>query len=447
MAEVEECICIHPKKRRARWLLLAGACVVAGLALLWWRHINTVPRYAMPRPALPQPNAFDYYLSAGDALDSLRGYPLVQSPSTSPEYLALVVEANKPALATFRAGLRYSFLTPPPDPQALAYRFPYLESFERLGYLLWAESRASLAIDDVEGALESALLLIRLGIDISRGGLLTHVQVGRAIEQRGLAQLAVVGKELDAQQCRKVLHRLRQLEARRPPLTEAIHRERDLLREFLWRLSCRQPDAIYALDTFLRRRWSSGPRLLYLINLRGAHDQLVQRADEAARLSALPAGQRAPLTPATSPLLERLDLVDRLHFALEGETILRARSRLLQSALALRAYRLEQGRSPDSLEDLVPRYLPSVPLDPYGEGGPMRDEPRPEPHAYSLGPDGTDDGGRTLPWRSLTRANYPPEGDLKVILGEYDMWRSGSPRMPRSAFRDTPRPPHPAHPR
>ena len=86
MAELEERTPVHPRQRRLRRLLMVSACVAVSLALLWWRHINTVPRYAMPRPALPQPNAFDYYLSAGDALDSLRGYPLVQSPSTSPEY-------------------------------------------------------------------------------------------------------------------------------------------------------------------------------------------------------------------------------------------------------------------------------------------------------------------------------------------------------------------------
>ncbi|HHX40612.1 MAG TPA: hypothetical protein GX715_11665 [Armatimonadetes bacterium] len=424
MAELEERTPVHPRQRRLRRLLMVSACVAVSLALLWWRHINTVPRYAMPRPALPQPNAFDYYLSAGDALDSLRGYPLVQSPSTSPEYLALVVEANEAALATFHAGLRYPFLTPLPDSQALARRLPYLESFRRLGNLLWAESRAALAIDDVEGALEATFLLIRLGIDVTRGGILTHVHVGRDLEQRGLAQLAVVGKELDAQQCRHVLHRLRDLEARRPPLTEAIHRERDLLREFLWRLSRRQPDAIHALDTFLRRRWSSGPRLLYLINLRGAHHQLIQRTDEAARLSTLPAGQRAPLAPATAPLIERFDLVRRLHSALQGEDLLQTRSRLLQTALALRAYHLEQGRSPDSLDDLVPRYLPSLPPDPYGEGDPLRYQARPEPYAYSLGPDSTDDGGHALPWRWLNNANDPLKGDLRVILGEYDMWRS-----------------------
>ena len=257
MAELEERTPVHPRQRRLRRLLMVSACVAVSLALLWWRHINTVPRYAMPRPALPQPNAFDYYLSAGDALDSLRGYPLVQSPSTSPEYLALVVEANEAALATFHAGLRYPFLT----------RFQIRRrsrgaslsgELPAPGNLLWAESRAALAIDDVEGAL-GHLSPDSPGHRCHARRHLTHVHVGRDLEQRGLAQLAVVGKELDAQQCRHVLHRLRDLEASSPPLTEAIHRERDLLREFLWRLSRRQPDAIHALDTFLRRRWSSGP--------------------------------------------------------------------------------------------------------------------------------------------------------------------------------------------
>ena len=149
MAELEERTPVHPRQRRLRRLLMVSACVAVSLALLWWRHINTVPRYAMPRPALPQPNAFDYYLSAGDALDSLRGYPLVQSPSTSPEYLALVVEANEAVLATFHAGLRYPFH--PASRSALARRLPYLRASGA-----WETSGRKccrLAIDDVEGAL------------------------------------------------------------------------------------------------------------------------------------------------------------------------------------------------------------------------------------------------------------------------------------------------------
>jgi hypothetical protein len=41
------------------------------------------------------------------------------------------------------------------------------------------------------------------------------------------------------------------------------------------------------------------------------------------------------------------------------------------TALALRLYRKENGRYPENLQQLVPKYLPSVPIDPY-DGKPLR---------------------------------------------------------------------------
>ncbi|MCX7643538.1 MAG: type II secretion system protein GspG, partial [Armatimonadetes bacterium] len=50
-----------------------------------------------------------------------------------------------------------------------------------------------------------------------------------------------------------------------------------------------------------------------------------------------------------------------------------ALQRLTQVAIALRLYRRENGRYPETLQELVPQYLPSVPLDPF-DGKPLRYE-------------------------------------------------------------------------
>ncbi|MFA0747150.1 MAG: hypothetical protein EORIYHIE_001019, partial [Candidatus Fervidibacter sp.] len=42
-----------------------------------------------------------------------------------------------------------------------------------------------------------------------------------------------------------------------------------------------------------------------------------------------------------------------------------ALQRLGQVAVALRLYRHEHGRYPETLEELVPKYLPSLPIDPF----------------------------------------------------------------------------------
>ena len=43
-------------------------------------------------------------------------------------------------------------------------------------------------------------------------------------------------------------------------------------------------------------------------------------------------------------------------------------ARLLLCELAIRAYSLQHGRNPATLADLVPRYLPKVPKDPFDGG-------------------------------------------------------------------------------
>lgn len=65
----------------------------------------------------------------------------------------------------------------------------------------------------------------------------------------------------------------------------------------------------------------------------------------------------------------------------------------LQTVIALRRYRLAAGELPDTLDALVPKYLPAVPIDTF-DGRPMR-YTRTDDGAivYSVGRDGVDDGG------------------------------------------------------
>jgi hypothetical protein len=68
--------------------------------------------------------------------------------------------------------------------------------------------------------------------------------------------------------------------------------------------------------------------------------------------------------------------------------------RLAAAALAVRCYAADHGRLPQKLDELVPQYLPSVPLDPFAAGGkPLRYVAAPVPLVYSVGDNGTDEGG------------------------------------------------------
>ncbi len=72
-----------------------------------------------------------------------------------------------------------------------------------------------------------------------------------------------------------------------------------------------------------------------------------------------------------------------------------ASRRLSATALAVRWYRVgHAGKPPASLDELVPTYLPAVPLDPFSERRPLQYSPRPDdPILYSNGENCQDDGG------------------------------------------------------
>ena len=63
-------------------------------------------------------------------------------------------------------------------------------------------------------------------------------------------------------------------------------------------------------------------------------------------------------------------------------------------ALAAELYRRRHGKWPDKMDQLVPEFLPTVPVDPF-DGKPMRMTVSAEGFkAYSIGRDDTDDGGK-----------------------------------------------------
>ena len=64
-------------------------------------------------------------------------------------------------------------------------------------------------------------------------------------------------------------------------------------------------------------------------------------------------------------------------------------------ALAIRLYEIDNGRRPAKLADLVPKYLPAVPDDPFDNPGqPLRYLPNAQrPILYSIGGNGQDQGG------------------------------------------------------
>ena len=87
----------------------------------------------------------------------------------------------------------------------------------------------------------------------------------------------------------------------------------------------------------------------------------------------------------------------------------RARDALGQLGFALSAYRADHAAFPESLDVLAPKYIAQVPKDLYTDQ-PLRYKRQGDGFLlYSVGPNGADDGGRTV-------ASQPPGDDIALQI-------------------------------
>jgi hypothetical protein len=131
-----------------------------------------------------------------------------------------------------------------------------------------------------------------------------------------------------------------------------------------------------------------------------AHEQI--RAEHAfdAEVEVLP--EKAVATRQLIPAVTKMGGSARRHHA---------SVRCLLVLLAVERYRLEEGRWPRALAELMPKYLSAVPLDPF-DGKPLRYKRLGDGiEVYSIGPDEADNGG------AIDRENrYRPGTDFGCRL-------------------------------
>jgi hypothetical protein len=127
--------------------------------------------------------------------------------------------------------------------------------------------------------------------------------------------------------------------------------------------------------------------------------------------------------PESEPIEQRLTPPDRFHLLMFGSRaardslyrihyLSRAERAVTAISLAANLYRLETGRWPTQLEELVPHYMLHVPIDPFGDGS--------QPLGYLLMRGVLPDGGD----RPLVYFRYELEGALMYRTDEpqYDMY-------------------------
>ncbi|MBP88360.1 MAG: hypothetical protein CMJ64_16865 [Planctomycetaceae bacterium] len=86
--------------------------------------------------------------------------------------------------------------------------------------------------------------------------------------------------------------------------------------------------------------------------------------------------------------------------------------RLLMVEFAIRGFQKEQGGLPESLDELCPTYISSVPIDPYSDDPLIFRRTLDAYVLYSVGPDGRDDGGKFGTYSDIYEAGFDLDLDV-----------------------------------
>jgi hypothetical protein len=313
-------------------------------------------------------------------------------------YNAQVLEAARPALKTFRQALAYPHWRVV-DPTNFFTKggwqpaFGHLREFARL---LSAEALQRKRKGDVDGALESCQTILKLCQHMDDEPFLIAFLVQKTIFSIGVVTLfgMPLGKgvlsdaDASATAYRTVLAELRAWDIDRA-FVRALKGER-VITGILFYDSFRKK--LGGCGLFPVSTWFAANQSLTLDFYR----QLLPIAQKGVpydrqKISRL-------IADFTQKTQERNTVLANMHISpvkdlFDQVTETHAFQRVTMTALALRLYRKENGRYPENLQQLVPKYLPSVLIDPY-DGKPLRYRKLQKGFkVWSVGGNRKDDGG------------------------------------------------------
>lgn len=255
-----------------------------------------------PPPPLPASNAYPALVQASHAIV----IPSDDFQKMNEQQLQAVVASNSAALQLVRSNLNEKIQVPLEYSVAFSSKhLADLARFKQIARAFLAEARLAQMEQRPADAANSCLDTIRLGVECPRGGFRIDALVGVAIESMGASELANLADSLDQKTCKEAAKILEDIEGQQQT----------------W-------DQILRQEHYWQSRTFPGARsaLVRLFTFRST------RASEAK-------GEQ--------------------RFKAEQTKI-----RKLMIELAARAYELENGHKPVSINDLIPVYLREVPQNP-----------------------------------------------------------------------------------
>jgi hypothetical protein len=422
------------KQRKLVWGGLAGLCLISAF---WWHDTNRNPNFAIPpAPKAPQPNGFDYFVQAAQLyVPEPQALVTTQEPELNLKNLkafkqgyplkirAAWLKQNSEALRLLKLGLKFQSQYPPRTDSIRPY-----SNFRGLGRLLISESRVLAAKGEWNGAARPALDCIHFGHATARGGPHIAWLRGYSISMIGMKTLQEITEGLDANTAKDAAHQLYDLTKTAPTVTAALTEEkwtqlqsyRIIFSDSNWRhqfagVEARGENMAIILDSMMTgRKPTYGDRAkiwgVYLKGrfrmLRYSKRRLAQNYIAVAD-AAIAASQKTyrDINPKRGSDYFSDVFVSSYDGVRWHEAESQIKSSQLAAALALRAYKLEKGIYPATLNELVPAYLPTIPQDVF-DNKPLRYKRDGATYKlWSIGPDGRDDGGKA----ALDKTKHPKQ--------------------------------------
>jgi len=360
-----------------KWIAGGILLVVAAfLAFHLFTALSPLP-IVVPTPVMPNPNGYDFFVRAGNALvrEKQIGDPKANA--------AKILSENAEAMRLARQGFGYRCVHPPvrggPTTTAAATatfaRDAKMRGLARL-FRLDGSTRASGR--DWGGAASSDLDAIELGVAICHGAKLMDSLIGSADVAIGRADLWDVIDHLNAGQARSVTGRLDSIFLNKASFADVMTEEK------WWGIDERRTTYPAGISLFTLT-WSK----------RAVIRNFANYMDAVIAQSKLSYPQRQ--TPVKTPADPFNAMIVPVYRSSEFSFVRNdTEDALLIAKLALRTYFTEHGTYPNSLNDLTPNYLKTVPIDPFGTG-PLKYQTTGAGYLlYSIGPDCVDDGGKPI---------------------------------------------------
>ncbi|MCC2669498.1 MAG: hypothetical protein K0Q72_1969, partial [Armatimonadetes bacterium] len=349
---------------------LFGVLFLALLGYLSWS--NQLPPPQADARVMPVPNGYDACVAA--VLKVHQAEAITPPPERDSADLPLIrsaVATYQPSLPAVRAALKLPFECPPV--QQANVPTPELAGFRSASRAFGLESRLALEDGHPGAAIQCSLDAVDLGARVGRGGPFLNSLVGIACTAIGVRSAEDVVKKLSAVDARAAGVRLDGIIDKLPTpasVAEAEHRIALLsAREIL---TGRSPIATSQAAFGTPGQWDPlrERALLFFYPKRWGY----QRTDSyyrelEAEFQKPHASRKEPATKMPNdPVLGGTMPVNVISFHLARHELL---LQVLRVQLALQEARQRDGRFPKTLQELVPRTLAELPMDPF-DGKPLR---------------------------------------------------------------------------